>query len=1095
MAGHDVKLRENRRSEGAQRQETKVSCKAPEWNDLHSGASRAFGVTPSQSKMKTFTIPAILSVLALTLCLTSQNTIAEFGDELAGAGGQVGATKPGAEEPSSGDRPGWEKAANGIRLVNRDVILDAGLPLPETGKGFWYFTNRAITRPQIAALASAGVRYLGVLGEHCYAMQLTGTDQGLARAGLRAIQTTLGTALDLPMDRVSEAVLPYLNLAVSMGAGAADSLVLPHGLGIHFWPRTTAGEVRALVPDADEWFRLPAADSEAIGADYAAELPGTGGVLLKFALNPLVGSVDFVWPKVEDNSASRALATAGPVTGAPRNLDGTGVVVGEWDGGAILATHGDFGGRVSVKETGSLSSHATHVAGTILGSGAGNAPARGFAPGATLVGYNFNGNVPNERRESKHLYRHEHDNHSWGSGGSGGYGGYATTARDFDTDCRDILLLAIKSAGNDGQSSEITVTAPEGNFGYDSIDGTSGCKNVLVIGSAQDNGDLSNFSARGPTNDGRIKPDVTANGQGLLSTYTNTSGYSSISGTSMSAPSTTGVVTLMSQLYKQLNQGQRWAPDVARCVVIHTVRDVFHTGPDYRFGWGLVDADRAATVLEEDAKPDVRRIARGSLREGEEREFTVVVDPGSTELRLTMTWLDAFNGGTAAKRVVHELDLIVTDPSGNRAFPWTLDPANPHDDAVQDKANTIDNIEQVLVNNPVAGEWTVRVKAESVSDPDQPVQGFVLVSSHHITNTTIQVMGVESEGPFMAIPDNSAAGVTLDFPVALSGVTGAVRVFLEINHQRRGDLAVYLKSPDGTERQIEAADTSTRRDLIGIFPDLRSYDDDTIDLLGKSPAGTWSLRVTDTVSGSTGEIRHAMLEIDNDPIPNRAPVANAGPDQTVSAGALVTLNAAASHDPDPGQAITFQWVQVSGPTVSLGTSGNAVATFFAPETTVQLVMEFMVTVTDPYLFTATDTARVQVNPASPKITAVSPNPVAPGMVVTITGSGLTGATVRVSGLLMTVLTQSPTEITARIPPTAPVVLGQALSVTSLFGADATLIDVSYTAAGGGGSTNITGESGGGGCAVSGRGGLAGLMAGLAVIVLAAGMGRRRRRAG
>jgi subtilisin-like proprotein convertase family protein len=618
-----------------------------------------------------------------------------------------------------------------------------------------------------------------------------------------------------------------------------------------------------------------------------------------------------------------------------------------------------------------------------------------------------------------------------------------------------------------------------------------------VIGAAQDNGDLSTFSARGPTNDGRIKPDVTANGQGLTSTYTNASGYSSLNGTSMSAPSTTGVVTLLAQLHKQLYVGQRWAPDVARCVVIHTVRDVFHTGPDYRFGWGLVDADLAATLLEEDAKPDVRRVARGGIREGEEREFTVEVEPGSPELRLTMSWLDAFNGGTAAKRVIHELDLIVTDPTGARAFPWTLDPANPHDDAVKDKPNTIDNIEQVLVNNPMAGEWKVRVKAESVSDPDLPVQGFVLVSSHHIANTSVQVTAVNSEGPFTPIPDASAAGVTLSFPITEGGVVGGIRLFLEVNHARRGDLAVFLKSPDGVERQVEAPDTSTRRDLHGIFPDLRSYDDDTIDFLNKVPTGTWTVRVVDGSTGNTGEIRHAMLEIDADPSPNRAPIANAGPDLTVSAGNLVTLNASGSSDPDAGQAITFLWSQVAGQTVSLGTAGNAVATFFAPDTVVPLVLEFMVTVTDPLLFTDTDTTRILVNPASPKITGISPNPVSPGAVLTISGEGLIGSTVRISGLLQTVLTETASEITVRVSTTVPVVAGQALSVSTGFGADAAPIDVSYTGGGNvGGGATFSEDTGGGGCAMSSGGGTAGLVGGLvlAMLVLAGMVHRRRRQA-
>jgi len=1010
-------------------------------------------------------------------------------------GGSVADPNNGTpESESNGFRPGWVMPANAARLVNRDVPLDANIPLPASGGGLWLFTSKAITRPQIASLAIAGVRYLGVITQNCYAMRYEGGDVVAARAAILGIGSIRGAALAESMDRVSEAVLPHVNAVMAAEPEQRATMTLPHPLGIHFWPRTTAGEVRALVPGADEWYRLPTNDAEAIGPECAAEVPGTGEMLARFALSPLVSSVDFAYPKVEDNQASRALANAPLVNNPPRNLDGTGVVVGEWDGGAIFM-HNDFGGRVTVKESGSISSHATHVCGTILGSGAGNASARGFAPGATLVGYNFNGNVPNERRESKYLHRHEHDNHSWGSGGSGGFGGYATTARDFDTDCRDILLLGIKSAGNDGASSEIVVNAPEGNFGYDSVDGTSGSKNILVIGSSQDNGtDLSNFSARGPTDDGRIKPDVTANGQGLNSTYPNNA-YSSINGTSMSAPSTTGVVTLMAQLHKQLNDDRRWAPDAARCTIMHSVRDVFHPGPDYRFGWGIVDADRAATLIEADAASGGRRIVRGALRDGEEREFKLMVGAGASELRLTATWLDAYNGGTAAKRLIHDLDLVVTDPLGNRAFPWTLDPANPHNDAVKTAVNTIDNIEQVLVDSPMEGEWTVTMRAVSISDPDQPVQGFVICSSHDVTGVATRVTAVPSDGPFVAIPDGSATGVTFDFPVNEAGVVGGVRVYLDINHARRGDLAVYLIGPSGTERQIETSDTSTRRDLHGIFPDLRSFDDDTVDFNGTPTNGTWRVRIVDSTASNLGEVRHLMLEVDVDPFPNRAPIANAGASQSVPSGAQVTLSGAASSDPDPGQNITYTWAQTAGTAVTLSATNTATIGFTAPIVTAPTLLQFTLTVRDPYDFTDTDDVQVTVTPALPNIDTISPNPAAPGELVTVTGTGLTGVSLRISGIVQTILSASDTQVTFRVGINVPVASSQALSLQTPFGADAASIDVSWGSLGGGGGlVPIPGEGGGGGgCALTrGMGGIGlGLFAILATMAGVVILRRRR----
>src|SRR5690606_21645722 len=138
-----------------------------------------------------------------------------------------------------------------------------------------------------------------------------------------------------------------------------------------------------------------------------------------------------------------------------------------------------------------------------------------------------------------------------------------------------------------------------------------------------------------------------------------------------------------------------------------------------------------------------------------------------------------------SKQLTHDLDLEVTDPDGVRHYPWTLDPVNPNNDATRDQVNTLDNIEQVVVTNPKAGRWTVNVRGTSLSDPDMPVQGFVLASSHNVNRRILRL--VANVGGGINIPDNNAAGSALTMTVNEAAVVRGVRVELFVNHQRRGD--------------------------------------------------------------------------------------------------------------------------------------------------------------------------------------------------------------------------------------------------------------------------------------------------------------------
>lgn len=872
---------------------------------------------------------------------------------------------------------GAEVGQDGLQMAGRVVPID-GARLPAPGGAFYLFTSKALRRERIEQARSRGLRYLGLAAARAYVFVREGGDDDLSW-----LPELRGTAPVLPIDRVEVDVLPHLGLPYAR---------LPLPLEVVLWPSVTRGEAQVLLPDAREGRRLPRAKDAPLAEERRFFLPAaasTGARLEALTRSPWVAAIAFEHPKKTRNAAARAAANADALAVAPYGLDGAGVLVGHWDGGSV-GSHGDFGGRVTNEERRGASSHATHTAGTILGDGSRDADARGFAPAATMIAYDFYGDAAGERREAKHAAYHEHDNHSWGST-STAFGAYDGSAREFDLDCRDLFLLGMKAAGNEGRSSRQVVN----NYGFDSLPPDSTNKNLLVIGATDDDGDLTGFSSRGPTRDGRIKPDLSANGQNLYSTMPG-GGYGSMSGTSMSTPSVTGMVTLLAQLFKREHAGLRWAPDMARAVMIHTVTDVFHTGPDYRHGWGNADALAAANLILADVESPGRRLARGAVREGETWQTEMEVPAGAREVKVTLTWLDAFSESTAQRRLIHDLDLELTSPSGQTHYPWTLDPSNPYEEAVRSARNTRDNVEQVLVDGPEAGTWTVRVVGTDVSDPTLPVQGFVLATSHAVERT-MQRVQLDLGPSGRAIPDGDPAGLALDFDVTDGRVVKALRVRLDVQHPARGHLSIDLVHPDGTRVNIEAPDASTRRDLYAIYPDTRSYDEDPAALYGRSGDGAWRVEIVDQRAGSSGVVRAAMLELDLEgpppPPPNQPPVADAGEDRTVAVGDEVRLDGSASADPD-GELLSFGWTQQSGRAVPLEAADTATPRFVAPYVKETETLVFRLTVDDGNGGLASDDVAITIEGGQPEgtnqppVAATAGDLVAPpGALVALDASG------------------------------------------------------------------------------------------------------------
>ena|GEM_PF-145841 len=447
--------------------------------------------------------------------------------------------------------------------------------------------------------------------------------------------------------------------------------------------------------------------------------------------------------------------------------------MGIWDGGRVFNTHQELVGRVTQRDEGSTTdpgtgvSHATHVAGTMMASGV--VPiARGMAYGFNdLQAYNFSNDIAEMAAAASNLLISNHSygevagwrlnparsgNAQWEWNGDSNisdtedyrFGFYSNDARRWDEICFNApYYLPVKSAGNNRNQTGPAVGQPywrrnrDGNFeridarptsissnnGYDIISTYGIAKNILTVGavSALPGGanqpsdiQLASFSSWGPSDDGRIKPDLVANGVDVLSSTSNaTDAYTSFNGTSMSTPNVAGSLLLLQEYYFQRSSTFMRAATL-KGLAIHTADEAGEaTGPDYRFGWGLLNTERAAQVI--GAGTD-HQITERALAQGQTHEITVVAS-GRAPLAVTLAWTDPPAVARTASRanlnnrtplLVNDLDIRIRE--GNTEFlPWVLDPANPVRAATRGD-NICDNVENIRIDNPVPGKtYTVRV--------------------------------------------------------------------------------------------------------------------------------------------------------------------------------------------------------------------------------------------------------------------------------------------------------------------------------------------------------------------------------------------------
>lgn len=293
--------------------------------------------------------------------------------------------------------------------------------------------------------------------------------------------------------------------------------------------------------------------------------------------------------------------------------------------------------------------------------------------------------------------------------------------------------LAIKAAGNSrGQKrvglhyfyrsrdnstqdyyldSSKTKRSPDGSdSGYDGLPSAAVSKNVLVVGAAEplENKKIisslilpSEGSSYGPTDDGRIKPDLVAFGEN----------------TSQSAAYVAGAVLLLQEHYVNLF-GEQASSDVMKCILIHTTDDIGkYKGPDYKMGWGLINSNRAARFISASKKN--RSLLRGELENGDSIRLFYLFKKGQ-RIKLSLVWNDIegvpleFENDPSMlnnpkQMLVNDLDLRITElATGCKSLPYVLNPNQPERPA-KNADNFRDNVESITWRFPMEGWYEISV--------------------------------------------------------------------------------------------------------------------------------------------------------------------------------------------------------------------------------------------------------------------------------------------------------------------------------------------------------------------------------------------------
>jgi subtilisin family serine protease/uncharacterized membrane protein len=427
-------------------------------------------------------------------------------------------------------------------------------------------------------------------------------------------------------------------------------------------------------------------------------------------------------------------------------------------------SHPAFAGRLTAyydygrDGTADYNGHGTHTAGTVLGNGdwrtgdtGVDGKYAGIAPEADLVAQDMYGyfTISQANRDASRSGATISSN-SWGAGY---FGAYDATCRAYDMHTRD-------SDGGTAGDQPMVFSFSAGNYGSygaGTVNPPATAKNVITVGATGNDrwgvssNTVTGFSARGPTNDGRLKPDVVMPGHQVAAAQSNDgnsnsgwykpsdgkNSYVLASGTSMSAPGVSGAAAVLTQFLEEEKDMDDPSPALIKASLINGARPLSgYEYPGNRQGWGTVDLVK---TLFEDSSYKIYRDDQSiglDTEEGVDTEAYWFMVGSDQPLKVTLVWTDMGGTSGSGKALINDLDLEVIAPDGTRYAGNLFSDGQSVVDVTfyQDRLNPVEGF---LLNTPAQGIWTINVKCFNA--PSGP-QDFALVVSGNVQKGHIDLV-------------------------------------------------------------------------------------------------------------------------------------------------------------------------------------------------------------------------------------------------------------------------------------------------------------------------------------------------------------------
>ncbi|MGO1729182.1 MAG: S8/S53 family peptidase [Flavobacteriaceae bacterium] len=470
------------------------------------------------------------------------------------------------------------------------------------------------------------------------------------------------------------------------------------------------------------------------------------------------------------------------------SLEGENYTVGVWDGEKIMPDHVEFkasgeDSRVTFGDANSLlGGHGTHVGGTVGASGV-DPEAKGMAPKVSIMTYDWTNDTNEVLEEAEEGLLIS--NHSYGIPAFNNYGNptpglpkeyigaYITESYLWDYIVYEMeYYLPVISAGNDGGPTNDEAMSA----GYDKLVGNKTSKNVLVIANSTspffdpETGErltdavINPSSSQGPTDDGRVKPDIAGMGSGVYSSVFDQNDqdandlYGIMTGTSMASPNVAGSLILLQEYNNNLYDEHLKAYELKN-LIIHNPYDPAtpSEGPDPLYGWGVLDAVESALIIED--KNSTSTIFEDNVLVDEETKTYEITVAEDGKFTASIAWNDIPGHGEPGipgnnpemndtiPALINDLDIRLTNTDTDEEhLPWVLDMStNP---IVAIKAdNSVDNVEKIEVNDLPEGNYTLEVShkgsleggSQSYSIIVTGIEAYLSTNKHIADNNDIAV--------------------------------------------------------------------------------------------------------------------------------------------------------------------------------------------------------------------------------------------------------------------------------------------------------------------------------------------------------------------